>query len=239
MRLLRGIISIIGSVALSTLALVGLVLLFHSPAEAQQASQCAPSTAQSQAVLRSPLDGEAVNGSVQVRGVATATNFLRYEIAIGPEVTQTVSYQSLGQSTNPVADGPLATWNTTAVRAAGSRLYPDGNYAIRLRVFFKNKDKEACVENVHSGIRIANQQSGVGASGTISATGALSTTTKSNESASVPKLDFAPLLSASRQSFCAGAYLAILAFVALAVYGLIRSLLGWLFRLIFPANQRR
>ena len=64
--------------------------------------------------------------TVPVLGTATATEFVRYELAIAAGSSPT-SFSPLHASTGPVARGLLATWDLGSIR--------DGVYVLRLRVF--------------------------------------------------------------------------------------------------------
>ena len=75
-------------------------------------------------VIASPAYGQAVRGIVGIRGSATDARFERYRVAFRRAGAS--SWDALTESTMPVTDGPLATWDTSPL--------PDGSYEIRLVV---------------------------------------------------------------------------------------------------------
>ena len=76
------------------------------------------------AVITTPADGASIQGTVQVIGSADHPSFQFFVIEAAPEGQE--QWQFLTDSTTPVVNGPLATWDTTAL--------PDGPYRLRLRV---------------------------------------------------------------------------------------------------------
>ncbi len=77
-------------------------------------------------VITAPTDDQVVQGQVQVTGVTDIPNFASAELDFGYEGDSTGTWFSIRAGLQPVAGGPLATWDTTAVS--------DGNYVLRLRV---------------------------------------------------------------------------------------------------------
>ncbi len=76
--------------------------------------------------ILSPVDGETLQGEVKIMGTVQTTNFDYYTVQIGfghdPQ-----NWIQIMQSTTPVKDGLLATWDT--------RRYADGAYTIRLAMY--------------------------------------------------------------------------------------------------------
>jgi len=79
--------------------------------------------------LVSPTFGEAVRDSIGIRGTADDPRFLSYRVSVRPEGStswdSTVA-TTLGAGVQPVVDGSLAGWNTTA--------FEDGNYELQVTV---------------------------------------------------------------------------------------------------------
>jgi hypothetical protein len=78
--------------------------------------------------ILSPVDGETLQGEVKIMGTVQTTNFDYYTVQIGfghdPQ-----NWIQIMQSTTPVKDSLLATWDT--------RRYADGAYTIRLAMYDK------------------------------------------------------------------------------------------------------
>ena len=75
--------------------------------------------------ITSPATGDAVMGTVTIRGTATIDDFQRYEIYLIPEgpLVQTIWLTTVNRA---VVDGPLFEWFTLP--------YPDGRYSLQLRL---------------------------------------------------------------------------------------------------------
>jgi len=95
------------------------------------------------AAIFSPLEGGTIAGVVPVMGVATHPQFHHYEVAFSYEPNPTDSWFSIGETgVLPVDNERLAVWDTTQIG--------DGLYAVRLRVFFSEKEfSEVIAHNVH------------------------------------------------------------------------------------------
>ncbi len=86
----------------------------------------APTTDQAPAaVITSPSNNSVVSGTVSVTGVATAGNLASATVEVGPGLNPT-QWFSAGSVNQPVLNGQIATWDTTAVA--------DGTYTVRLTV---------------------------------------------------------------------------------------------------------
>ncbi len=99
--------------------------------------------------ITSPAPGDVVSGIVIIRGTATDSSFLRYELAFRSGNEWIV----MADGDTPVIDGTLAIWDTTVVGAQG-RIFPDGNYELRLRVVRLDYNYG---EYFVSNIRVANE----------------------------------------------------------------------------------
>jgi hypothetical protein len=77
-------------------------------------------------VIFEPADNATVQGVVQLIGSADHPAFQFYVIEVAPEPLTGDQWQFVGDSTTPVINGPMATWDTTVL--------PDGLYTLRLRV---------------------------------------------------------------------------------------------------------
>jgi hypothetical protein len=86
-----------------------------------------PIAAQSGPAVISPRQGEALQGVVTVKGSSDMTGFLSSEIAFAYAGDPTGTWFPIAASSQPVADGTLATWDTTTIT--------DGDYVLRLRVY--------------------------------------------------------------------------------------------------------
>lgn len=72
--------------------------------------------------ISSPLDGAVLSGVVDLRG----TTFSAWDLSFSYQDDPTGAWFPLAQSSDPVSEGSLATWDTTAIT--------DGFYVLRLRV---------------------------------------------------------------------------------------------------------
>ena len=77
------------------------------------------------ATITSPSNNSVVSGTIAITGVAASGNLAQTLVEIGPGLTPTQWFQA-GRTNAQVMNGPIATWDTTAV--------PDGTYTIRLTV---------------------------------------------------------------------------------------------------------
>lgn len=106
------------------LALLGGIL---SAAPPQQESAC---------VITFPSDGAVLSGQVQILGSATSADFVYYGIfyAPGPNPTaESLWTNMLGTyPTQPVVNGVLATWDTTALTGEGQPAVPNGLYHLTI-----------------------------------------------------------------------------------------------------------
>lgn len=78
-------------------------------------------------VIVSPETGQVVQGLVIVSGTVTVLGFSSYELSFAYGDDQTGTWFTLQNSSLPVFEGELGTWDTTTLT--------DGDYILRLRVF--------------------------------------------------------------------------------------------------------
>ena len=98
-------------------AAFALILLFPPPAFAQETFP---------PVITSPQAGQVVQGAVTVSGTSAADGFLSAEVSFAYSGDAAGTWFLVAVSSQPVTDGNLAAWDTTAIS--------DGNYTLRLRV---------------------------------------------------------------------------------------------------------
>jgi membrane peptidoglycan carboxypeptidase len=80
--------------------------------------------------ITAPQGSQTIQDDIVIYGQVSQEEFLRYEVQIAPAGTE--NYQTIVTSTTPqpMANSPLATWDTTSVT--------NGRYTIRLAVFSNN-----------------------------------------------------------------------------------------------------
>lgn len=84
--------------------------------------------------ISQPASGSVISGTVIVQGTATDPNYLRYELAFFQDANPGAGWIVFAEGDQQVVDGTLAVWDTTAGRAVGAPIFPDGGYRLRLRV---------------------------------------------------------------------------------------------------------
>lgn len=80
-----------------------------------------------------PLPGETLRGQIQIQGRMDTPNFASAELAFTFDASASdpaASWFPIQTFPQPIPDSNLAVWDTTAVT--------DGNYALRLRIFFQD-----------------------------------------------------------------------------------------------------
>ncbi len=106
-----------------------------------------PTPAPISIVILSPIPGNVVAGNVQVLGAAIHPLFLQYQLEFGPDPNPgNLWYPATGISQQPVVNGLLGIWNTSAIQ--------DSTYQLRLRVTLRDGTSLATVVN---NVRIQNQ----------------------------------------------------------------------------------
>lgn len=97
------------------------------------------------ATINTPLAGQAVQGSVVIRGNASMDGFRSYEIDFSYSQDLTNTWFLIQESTSPVQDGILAVWDTTTIT--------DGDYSLRLLVTLTDGNQ---MEVLINGLRVRN-----------------------------------------------------------------------------------
>lgn len=128
----------------SLLAVLGLIFA-HGPAAAQTSAL---------ARISSPGDGEVLRGTVIVRGTANSPAFLGAELAFAYADTPEQTWFLIADISQPVVDGELAVWDTSAVS--------DGGYTVRLRLVSADGSRQEAALRVE----VRNYTSAVVASST-------------------------------------------------------------------------
>jgi len=92
--------------------------------------------------IQSPLDGEYLQGSVQIIGTVTGNGLQTAEISFRYQDSQTQSWFVISQTTSPVVDDIIATWDTSTIA--------DGVYQIRVLAVFENgREQEEIINNLN------------------------------------------------------------------------------------------
>lgn len=96
-------------------------------------------------VISSPVDGQIVQGLLTISGTVSAFGFSSYELAFAYEDDPTQTWFVLTNSSQPVFEDELGTWDTTALT--------DGNYILRLKVSLLDGTEQ---DMRVSGLRVRN-----------------------------------------------------------------------------------
>ncbi len=92
--------------------------------------------------IQSPVDGDFLQGSVQIIGTATGNGLQTIEISFRYQDSQSQSWFVINKSTTPVVDDIIATWDTSTIA--------DGVYQIRVLAIFENgREQEKIVNNLN------------------------------------------------------------------------------------------
>jgi hypothetical protein len=92
--------------------------------------------------VQSPMEGDTLQGNVSVIGTVTGIGFKSAEISFRYQDTQSQSWFVIAQSTAPVVDEVIATWDTSTIA--------DGVYQIRVQaVFDDGRLQEEIISNLH------------------------------------------------------------------------------------------
>jgi membrane peptidoglycan carboxypeptidase len=92
--------------------------------------------------ISSPTMFENVRGAVQIRGTASGDSFEQYRVLIGPGLNPQAWTTVGAESIDPVADGLLATWDTTGL---------SGLYAVQLQVVRTDQRVDSAIIQVTVG----------------------------------------------------------------------------------------
>ena len=77
-----------------------------------------------------PLEGNTISGIVDIKGKTDVLGFARQEIEFSYQANPADTWFLLSRSNQGVKNGSLAAWDTSTIS--------DGDYMIRLRVFFSD-----------------------------------------------------------------------------------------------------
>jgi hypothetical protein len=97
-----------------------------------------------------PIHGQVLKGTVNITGTISIEGWTAFELAFalgdGSSIgdNATLNWFVFASGINPLPDGPLATWDTTALT--------DGDYTLRLRVFSSSGDQDILIY----GLRVRN-----------------------------------------------------------------------------------
>lgn len=127
--------------------LIGLlpVLIQHPGIAEWIITQSQPANPAYQATITSPVTGQAVQGSVVIRGTMDTSGFQSYELDFTYNDDPTPSWFLIEESTSPIQEGILAIWDTTTIT--------DGDYTLRLLVTLNDG---AQVEMAVNHLRVRN-----------------------------------------------------------------------------------
>ena len=127
-------LSVVMKSALFAILLV--IFLLPQPVLAQEGADLA---------ITSPEADQIVQGLVIVSGTVTVLGFSSYELSFAYKDDPTRTWFTLQNSSLPVFDGELGTWDTTTLT--------DGNYSLRLRVFLLDGSVQ---ETIVTDLRVRN-----------------------------------------------------------------------------------
>jgi hypothetical protein len=180
-------------------------LMTLAPAQAQSGD---PSTR-----ITLPSADQTVRGTVTIQGTATSPVFSRYELAYAQE-PDLATWVPLGGSVQPIQNGTLGVWNT--------RPLADGAYALRLQVFGSDG---AINETLVRNITLANAAAPVAAPAsavteTVEGPAVVAEVQTARNTLQV----IGATLAEAPDAFARGARIALLAFVALGAYLVIKKL---------------
>jgi len=90
-------------------------------------------------VITSPADESTVSGEVTIAGTTDILGFVSSQLDFSYASDSTGTWFALGTLSQPIADSPLAVWDTS--------LITDGDYILRLRVYLQDGSfEEATVQ---------------------------------------------------------------------------------------------
>ena len=117
-------------------AILLVIFLLPQPVLAQEGADLA---------ITSPEADQIVQGLAIVSGTVTVLGFSSYELSFAYKDDPTGTWFTLQNSSLPVFDGELGTWDTTTLT--------DGNYSLRLRVFLLDGSVQ---ETIVTDLRVRN-----------------------------------------------------------------------------------
>lgn len=89
--------------------------------------------------IQSPVDGDYLQGNVQITGTVTGTGLQTAEISFRYQDSQSQSWFVISQFSSPVVDDIIATWDTSTIA--------DGVYQIRVLAVFENGREQETIIN--------------------------------------------------------------------------------------------
>lgn len=95
--------------------------------------------------IEAPRAGDVLQGQVAISGTTDMPGFRSAEVAFAYQTDPTHTWFLIQQSSTPVKEGALVTWDTTTIT--------DGEYQLRVRVFLQNGQVQ---EALVSGLRVRN-----------------------------------------------------------------------------------
>jgi len=117
-------------------AILLVIFLLPQPVLAQEGANLA---------ITSPEADQIVQGLVIVSGTVTVLGFSSYELSFAYKDDPTETWFTLQNSSLPVFEGELGTWDTTTLT--------DGDYSLRLRVFLLDGSMQ---ETIVTDLRVRN-----------------------------------------------------------------------------------
>jgi len=96
-------------------------------------------------LIRSPLPGQALQGSLNITGSNAVAGFASAEVSFAYAGDQMGTWFLIGEASQPIQDGTLAQWDTSSIT--------DGDYDLRLRV---KREDGSHLDVVVSGLRVRN-----------------------------------------------------------------------------------
>jgi hypothetical protein len=185
------------------------------------ATPATPALAQApdpRAQIAVPGTDQTVRGTVNIQGTASMDNFSRYELSYAAE-PDAVNWVSLGGAVQPVTAGTLGVWNT--------RPLPDGNYALRLQVFDAAGGlAETTVRNIVLANAVAAPAPETGAAVTTTAGTSAGVVTEMQTARNTLEV-ITDTIGELPGAFVQGARIAVLGFLALGAYVLLKKVLAF------------
>lgn len=161
-----------------------------------------------------PGTEQTVRGAVSIQGTAAMDNFSRYELSYAAE-PDAANWISLGGAVQPVTAGALGVWNTRPIA--------DGKYALRLQVFdtANTMTAQAIVRNIVLANAAAAPvpEAGAAVTTTVGGPAVVSEVQSARNTIEVIGSTAGEIPSA----FERGARYALIGFVALGVYALLKK----------------
>lgn len=178
----------------------------------------APTAVPALSRLVAPVREQVMRGNITVQGSASIPNFARYELSYSIDrAGQPDRWVTLQGATQPVLDGTLSVWSTTAIT--------NGVYALRLEVYDRANIK---IEGVTRGLIVSNTLAAIG--NPVAASNSAPVVAPAASSSRFPQIDFAAIPG----GFMRGITWAGYAFALLAAYVVLKRLLWWLWRKVRP-----